>query len=180
MSTLVIRAVWAQARDPEGRPILGKDGGMPWHVPEDLQHFVAATTPHPMIIGRTTWDSIPKKFRPFENRHTIVLTRQKGWQPDPASTPERPVSVVHTKDEALALAQQLATQGVITIGGGEEIFRLYASELTELIVTELDLEVDGDRYAPEITSEWHASETSPWHESRICILYRFVTYHRTV
>lgn len=178
MNKLTIRAVWAQARDLAGRPVLGKDGGMPWHVPEDLQHFVAATTPHPIIIGRTTWDSIPKKFRPFANRHTIVLTRQQDWQPVPASTAKRPVSVAHTKNEALALATLLATHGVIAIGGGEEIFQLFANELTELVVTELDMQISGDRFAPEITSAWTLTDASPWHKSKTGIPYRFVTYHR--
>lgn len=178
MSTRVIRAVWAQARNEQGEPVLGKDGGMPWYVPEDLHHFVQATTPHPVIIGRTTWDSIPKKFRPFTDRHTIVLTRQRDWEPDPASTPERPISVAHTKVEALAIAEPLATQGVIAIGGGEEIFRLFAPDLTELVVTELDITVAGDRYAPPITSAWQQTAASSWHESKTGVAYRFVTYHR--
>lgn len=178
MSALAVRAVWAQARDATGEPVLGKDGGMPWHVPEDLAHFVRVTTPHPIIIGRATWDSIPPKFRPFANRFTIVLTRNETWEPEPASTPERPVVRASTPEEALAIAREHATEGIIIVGGGEQIFTLLEPHTTEYVVTELDIEVDGDRRPPEITSDWQQADESDWHTSKNGIRYRFTTYRR--
>lgn len=178
MSELAIRAVWAEARDEAGEPVLGKDGGMPWHVPEDLAHFVEVTTPHPIIIGRATWDSIPPRFRPFANRFTIVLTRDDTWQPNPASTPERSVMRAGTPEEALTIAREHASKGVVVIGGGEQIFTLFEEAITEYVVTELDVVVDGDRKPPAITSDWHLAEQSEWHTSKNGIRYRFSTYKR--
>lgn len=178
MNPLTVRAVWAQAHDAAGEPVLGKDGGMPWHVPEDLAHFVRVTTPHPIIIGRATWDSIPPKYRPFANRFTIVLTRNESWEPTPASTPERPVIRASTPEEALTSAQKHATNGVIIVGGGEQIFHLLEPQTTEYVVTELNIEVDGDRRPPKITNDWTLTETSDWHTSKNGIEYRFRTYRR--
>ena len=62
--------VWAQARGG----VIGKDGGMPWHVPEDLAHFKAVTSGHPVIMGRRTWESFPARFRPLPGRRNIVVT----------------------------------------------------------------------------------------------------------
>ena len=62
--------IWAEARGG----VIGKDGGMPWHVPEDLAHFKERTTGHPVIMGRRTWESFPERFRPLPDRRNIVVT----------------------------------------------------------------------------------------------------------
>lgn len=178
MTGPIYRAVWAQAHDADGNPVLGKEGGMPWHVPEDLAHFARVTKPHPIIIGRTTWDSIPKKYRPFIDRFTIVLTRNTDWKPDPPSTPERPAARALTPDEARNIANEQAEHGVVIVGGGEYVFREFADDLTEYVVTELDVEVEGDRRPPEITNEWTQTSVSEWHTSKTGIRYRFSTYKR--
>ena len=67
--------VWAQARGG----VIGKDGGMPWHVPEDLAHFKAVTSGHPVIMGRRTWESFPARFRPLPGRRNIVVTASPSW-----------------------------------------------------------------------------------------------------
>ena len=67
--------VWAQARGG----VIGKDGGMPWHVPEDLAHFKAVTSGHPVIMGRRTWESFPARFRPLPGRRNIVVTGSPSW-----------------------------------------------------------------------------------------------------
>ena len=58
---------------------IGRDGKMPWHLPEDLAHFKRTTLGAPVIMGRKTWDSIPAQFRPLPGRRNIVVTRQKNW-----------------------------------------------------------------------------------------------------
>ncbi|MFM7555501.1 MAG: dihydrofolate reductase, partial [Verrucomicrobiota bacterium] len=60
-----VKLIWAQARDAQGRPVIGLEGKMPWHLPEDLAHFKRTTLGHPVIMGRKTWDSLPPKFRPL-------------------------------------------------------------------------------------------------------------------
>jgi dihydrofolate reductase len=64
--------VWAQTADG----VIGKDGEMPWHLPEDLKHFNQLTVGHPVIMGRKTWLSLPEKYRPLPGRTNIVVTRQ--------------------------------------------------------------------------------------------------------
>ena len=62
--TFSINLIWAQANDKEGRPgAIGFDGGMPWHLSEDLRRFKELTVSHPVIMGRKTWESLNPKFR---------------------------------------------------------------------------------------------------------------------
>ena len=75
-----IGLIWAQARNR----VIGKNGVMPWHLPEDLAHFKRVTLNHPVVMGRKTWDSIPPRFRPLPGRTNIVVTRQADWQADGA------------------------------------------------------------------------------------------------
>ena len=62
--------------------VIGKDGTMPWHLPEDLAHFKRLTLGCPVIMGRKTWDSLPERFRPLPGRINIVITRQPDWHQD--------------------------------------------------------------------------------------------------
>ena len=97
--------VWAQT--PTG--IIGRDGTLPWHVPEDMAHFRDLTRGHPVIMGRATWASLPPRFRPLPGRDNIVLTRTPGFEAAGAL-------VVHGIDEALRL---VGDRDAWVIGGGE-------------------------------------------------------------
>ncbi|WP_454116520.1 dihydrofolate reductase [Microbacterium aurum] len=158
--------IWAEARGG----VIGKDGGMPWHVPEDLAHFKERTTGHPVIMGRRTWESFPERFRPLPDRRNIVVTTDAEWAADGA---ERASSL----DEALALVGD--AREVWAIGGG----RLFteAIERADLLeVTELDLEVEGDTFAPD-RSGWDVARIDPadgWTASRTGVPYRFLTLIR--
>ncbi len=59
--------------------VIGKDGSLPWHLPEDLAHFKRVTLGCPVIMGRKTWDSLPPRFRPLPGRNNVVVTRQSDW-----------------------------------------------------------------------------------------------------
>ncbi|RWZ51639.1 dihydrofolate reductase [Labedella phragmitis] len=159
--------IWAQARDA----VIGRDGGMPWHVPEDMAHFKAVTVGTTVVMGRRTWESFPDRFRPLPHRRNIVLTRDAGWAADGA---EHAASL----DEALELT---GSDDVWVIGGGvlyaEAIHRADVIELTEL-----DLEVDGDTRAPAIGPEWTTVAVEPdsgWSTSRTGVPYRFLRLERT-
>jgi len=161
----VVGLVWAEARGG----VIGADGGMPWHVPEDLAHFRAVTGSSDVVMGRRTWESLPPRFRPLPGRRNIVVTRSDQWSAegaDPASS----------LDEALARARGDA---VWVIGGG----RLYAEAIDRADVVELtrlDVEVDGDTFAPSVEG-WRLDAVDPaddWHVSRSGIRYRFETYRR--
>ncbi|EPD86889.1 hypothetical protein HMPREF1529_00065 [Microbacterium sp. oral taxon 186 str. F0373] len=158
--------IWAEARGG----VIGKDGGMPWHVPEDLAHFRAATMGDPVIMGRRTWESFPPRFRPLPGRRNIVVTRNDSWQGDGA---ERAVSL----DQALKLVDGEESAWVI---GGAGLFAEVIARADVLEVTELDLEVDGDTFAPE-RHGWSVARVEPadgWSVSRTGIPYRFLTLIR--
>lgn len=161
---MTIGLVWAEA---EGG-VIGADGTMPWHVPEDLAHFKAVTLGQPVVMGRRTWESFPERFRPLPDRRNIVVSRNAAWEADGA---ERAGSLA----EALTLAGD--ADQVWIIGGGA-LLREGIVLADRLEVTELDVEVSGDTFAPERTG-WVADDPEPaWETSRTGIRYRFLTLRR--
>lgn len=163
-----IGLIWAEARGG----VIGADGGMPWHVPEDLAYFKAATAGAPVVMGRRTWESFPERFRPLPGRRNIVVTRQDDWQDAGA---ERAASL----DEALALASTGGPERIWVIGGGQ-LYREAIGRADLLLVTELDVDVAGDTRAPD-RSAWRTVASDPehgWHASGSGIPYRFLTLRR--
>ena len=162
--TAPIGLIWAEAH----HGVIGAQGGMPWHVPEDLAHFKALTLGAPVVMGRRTWESFPAWFRPLPGRGNIVITRQEEWADAGA---ERAGSL----DDALALAAEGDPEQIWVIGGGQ-LFRDAIDRADLLEVTELDLEVPGDTQAPD-RSGWRTTSVDPaegWHTSRSGIRYRFL------
>ncbi|MFF6777646.1 dihydrofolate reductase [Streptomyces sp. NPDC012637] len=149
--------IWAQALDG----VIGVANTIPWRLPEDMAHFKATTLGRPVIMGRKTWDSLPVRFRPLPGRRNIVVTRDPHWVGDGA---ERAGSV----PEALALVAEPATAGTpaaaetpaaeapaatapgVWVMGGGEIYRAALPYATTVSVTEVDVTVDGDTYAPTL------------------------------
>ncbi|RWZ61636.1 dihydrofolate reductase [Labedella populi] len=164
---VVLGLIWAQARGG----VIGRDGGMPWHVPEDMAHFKDVTVGSTVVMGRRTWESFPERFRPLPDRRNIVLTRDAGWS---AAGAERAASL----DAALAL---VGMSDVWIIGGGT----LYAEAIDRADVielTELDIPVDGDTLAPVVGGEWAPVSIEPaseWSVSRTGVPYRFLRLERT-
>ncbi|HHY07876.1 MAG: dihydrofolate reductase [Lawsonella sp.] len=158
--------IWAQSQDGW----IGRDGAMPWHVPEDLRHFKEVTLSHPVIMGRRTWDSLNPRFRPLPGRTNIVLTRSQDWAADGAV-------VVHSAEEALAAVADAESAWVM---GGSHIYDLFLPYADRCEVTELDIQVpDGDTPAPSLSElEWEQVSAEPWHTSRSGIRYRFTAYQR--
>ena len=135
-----IGLIWAQARNR----VIGKNGVMPWHLPEDLAHFKRVTLNQPVIMGRKTWDSIPPKFRPLPGRTNIVVTRQANWQ-------ENNVQCSSSLREAL---QQCENSNQVWVIGGAQIYAQALPLADELVVTEIDAAFDGDAHAPAIGPDW--------------------------
>jgi dihydrofolate reductase len=155
--------IWAQARDG----VIGQDGQMPWHLPEDLAHFRELTGGDAVVMGRRTWQSLPERFRPLPGRRNIVVTRNLEWGAAGAE-------VVNS----LAQAKSLVGASPLWIIGGGELYRAAIDMATRLEVTELDLAVDGDTSAPPIDSTWSLSADTDWMTSRTGIRYRFRRYTR--
>ncbi|MGW8484060.1 dihydrofolate reductase [Microbacterium sp. NPDC055903] len=152
--------IWAEARGG----VIGAEGGMPWHVPEDLAHFKEITLGAPVIMGRKTWDSLPERFRPLPGRDNVVITRQQDWTADGARRVSTIVEAVRGREEAWVI-------------GGAEIFAQVIADADRLEVTELDLDVAGDAYAPS-KEGWRLIDEGEWQTSRTGIRYRFLRYER--
>ncbi len=149
--------------------VIGKDGSMPWHLPEDLAHFKALTQGQPVIMGRKTWDSLPPRFRPLPGRLNIVITRQPDWNENGA---QRATDL----REALSTAEQsgAATAWVI---GGAQIFAEALPLAARAEVTEIAQEFKGDTWAPTLGSEWQLTAHSD-HISTQGLGLRFARYER--
>jgi dihydrofolate reductase len=152
--------IWAEA---EGG-VIGAAGGMPWHVPEDLAHFKEITLGDPVIMGRRTWESLPERFRPLPGRENIVITRQQDWA---AEGVRRAADI----DEAVRGLDRM------WFIGGSDIFRQVIGQADRLEVTELDLRVVGDAFAPS-RDGWRLVDEGEWETSRTGIRYRFLGYER--
>jgi dihydrofolate reductase len=126
--------------------VIGRGNALPWHLPDDLEHFKALTLGKPIVMGRKTFESIGK---PLPGRLNIVLTRSKDWRREGVST-------VHTLDEARALAAGAAELMVI---GGEEIFRLALPHASRIHLTMVRARVEGDvRFPPLDPADWRETE----------------------
>lgn len=119
---------------------IGKDGTLPWHLPEDLKHFKKVTTGHTVLMGRKTWESLPEKFRPLPNRKNVVVTRREGYD-----VPEG-VDVYNSIDAAL---NAHAGEDIMIIGGGQ-IYAQTIDHADTLFITHVHQDVDGDAFFPEI------------------------------
>ena len=161
--------IWAEATNGA----IGRAGTMPWHVPEDLAHFKAATLGHPVIMGRHTWESLPETFRPLPGRTNVVVTRTIGFQADGAT-------VVSSLDSALEHATP--TEGhndTVWIIGGGQLYRSAMPIATDLVVTRIEIDVpDADTFAPEITNDWLLDDRSDRQVSADGIGYVFERYVR--
>jgi dihydrofolate reductase len=132
--------------------VIGREGGLPWHISSDLKRFKEITMGKPVIMGRKTWDSLPRK--PLPGRRNIVITRQ-------ADFPAEGAEVVATPEQALNLCA--GSPEVAVIGGGE-VYRLFWPMVDRLYLTEVDLEVEGDTHFPALDpAEWRevAREVHP-------------------
>jgi dihydrofolate reductase len=132
--------------------VIGKDGGMPWHIPADLRHFKQITKGRPMIMGRKTFDSLPGLL---DGRRHIVLTRDTAWE-------EEGAEVVHSAEEAL----KLANGPHVCVIGGTEIFKAFLPLADRIELTEIKAKPEGDTLMPafdkavwqELSRESHKAE----------------------
>lgn len=139
--------------------VIGRDGAMPWHLPQDLAHFKATTMGHTMVMGRKTFEAIG---RALPGRRTIVITSQLDWH-------AAGVEVAHSLAEALALA---GPTEVFVVGGGQ-VYREAMPFADQMILTEIEQSPDGDAHFPAFGPDhWH--ETA--REQRDG--FAFVTYVR--
>ncbi|MCA5892972.1 dihydrofolate reductase [Isoptericola sp. NEAU-Y5] len=168
----MIGLIWAQARDAAGRPVIGAAGTIPWRVPEDFAHFKATTSGHPVVMGRRTWESLPR--RPLPGRTNVVVTRQAGWD-DSGATPAPSLGA------ALALASGAPGGEEVWVMGGERVYAEALALADRLVVTDVDLVVEGDAFAPELDPHaWTMPGEAAWATSSgpAALRYRIRTIDR--
>ncbi len=123
--------------------VIGRDGGLPWHLPSDLKRFKALTLGKPVIMGRKTWASIG---RPLPGRPNIVISRDADFAAEGATVVQ---SLEAALIEARRRAAELGVDEVCVIGGGE-IYRQAIGLADILHVTEVAAAIDGDTRFPSI------------------------------
>nr|AIA16587.1 Dihydrofolate reductase [uncultured bacterium] len=129
--------------------VIGRKGDLPWRISSDLKRFKQITMGKPVIMGRKTWESLPR--RPLAGRLNIVITRHREYSAPGAV-------VVASVDAALAEARQERPEEICVIGGSE-IFRAFLPMADRLYLTEVDLEPEGDAVFPPLDfTQW--TETS--------------------
>ncbi len=133
-------AVGPVARARNG--VIGRDGDLPWRLKSDLKLFKAVTLGKPVIMGRKTWDSLPR--RPLPGRTNIVLSRDGSFEPEGAIACER-------FDEAVSIAREQAEEDgaeEVCVIGGAALFALALPKAKRIYLTEVDAEVAGDVVFP--------------------------------
>jgi dihydrofolate reductase len=136
--------VWAQARNG----VIGADGGLPWHLPEDLALFRDLTMGGTVVMGRRTWESLPDRFRPLPGRTNVVLTSDPRWSADGAR-------------RAASVEQVLAEHESFWVIGGGAVYAAFLPHADRLVVTDVDTRVDGDTWAPALDDTWRLDERIP-------------------
>ncbi len=125
--------------------VIGRDNGMPWHLPDDLKRFKSLTMGKPMLMGRKTFEAIGK---PLPGRTSLVLTRSHDWSAPGAV-------VVHSLDEAVVraygvpVAQPGGVPELVCVGGAE-VYRLALPRAYRIYLTQVLASVDGDTIFPRL------------------------------
>ena len=145
---------------------IGKGGDLIWQLPGDLKRFKTLTMNHPVIMGRKTWESLPK--RPLPGRRNIVVTRNADWSDTGAEK-------VSTVQEAIASSHG---ESPFIIGGGE-IYREFLPVVSDLYLTFVDADTpDADVRLFIDFSQWVETERSEHMKNEDGITYRYITLTR--
>jgi dihydrofolate reductase len=159
--------VWAQSANG----VIGRDGALPWQLPEDLARFRALTWGATVVMGRRTWQSLPPRFRPLPGRVNVVLSTDLEWSVDGAVA-------AHSLPDALERAD-----GDVWVIGGASVFAAALPLADRVEITEIDQSFAGDVPAPQLPGSWRLAGRDPaegWHESATGLRYRFCSYRREV
>jgi dihydrofolate reductase len=152
----------------EENRVIGNNKDLPWHIPEDLQHFKELTTGHALVMGRRTFESIVHQFGgPLPDRRMVVLTRQHTFDE---------YSGVETHASVDAAMEAVADEEVVFIGGGESIYRQFLPRADRLELTLVEGAYEGDTYFPpfeHLVGDVFAPTQVDERDG-----FRFVTYER--
>ncbi len=125
--------------------VIGKGGEVPWKLRRDMKHFTDTTTGKIVVMGRKTYDSLPKKFKPLPDRKNMILTRDEDFIAPTGCT------ILRYVEEIL----ELSREEEIFVIGGAQVYRQLLPYANKLIVTDIDTEIEGgDTFFPNIGPEW--------------------------
>jgi dihydrofolate reductase len=143
--------------------VIGKDGAIPWRIPEDMKRFKALTLGGTVVMGRKTWDSLPAKNRPLPGRRNIVVTRDTSWRAPGAET--------------AILEAALGGDRDIHVIGGAEIYCAALPRAQRLELTEVHGDFAGDAFFTFDRAQWREVAREE-HISPDGLAYGFVTLER--
>lgn len=128
--------------------VIGRDGALPWRLSSDMKRFKAATMGKPVLMGRKTWDSLPRK--PLPGRQNLILTRDADFKADDAW--------VYTDLDAMlaaarAMAEAAGAEEACVIGGAQ-LYNAVLSQANRIVLTEVNLEPEGDAHLDLDLSQW--------------------------
>ena len=139
--------------------VIGKEGGLPWNLTDDLKFFKKTTSGHAIVMGRKTFDSIGK---PLPHRQNFVLTHDPAWHREGVE------SIRHPKE----LNEYPLVDQQVFIIGGEQIYRFFLPILTDLIITHVRESYEGDTYFPEYQTLFPHSDLI-WEQEEFVIKRHF-------
>jgi len=159
-----LHMIYARARNG----VIGNLGQLPWHLPEDLAHFKRTTLGQPVVMGRVTWESLPEKFRPLPGRSNVVVSRQTSFSAAGAQ-------LASSLEAAMAL---FPPAEIIWLIGGAQLYAQGLSIASQIVVTEIDADYEGDAFAPLISSnDWTETHRTS-HVSAQGLAYHLVSLQK--
>jgi dihydrofolate reductase len=123
---------------------IGLDNQLLWHLPKDMRFFKNTTWGMPILMGRKTFESMGSK--PLNGRLNMIITRNKNWV-------NEEVTVVHTMEEAIALATKFSYNELLVIGGGE-IYEMALPMAQKIWLTKVHTTIQGDTFFPTLGPDW--------------------------
>lgn len=147
--------------------VIGHQGGIPWRLPADMQHFKRTTMGKPILMGRKTWESLPGVL---PGRRNIVMTRNQGYVAQGAE-------VVSGIERAIEITPEVSE---LMIMGGQQLYQQFLPIANTIYLTEIDADFEGDAYFPEFApDEWEiTTEQRCEPDERNNYSYSFKTYRR--
>ncbi len=148
---------------------IGKDGKMPWHLPNDMKHFKNVTWGMPVVMGRKTFESLGKVLA---GRKNIVITRQPGWK-------VKGTVAVQKIEDALFVAKQTDAKEVMVIGGGE-IYKSLFDKAQRIYLTRVEAEPEADTFFPPLDPKqwWLVSQQKHEADEKNPFNYSFQVWER--
>jgi dihydrofolate reductase len=156
---------------------IGRDGGLPWKLPGEMAYFKRVTSEaapekqNAVVMGRTTFESIPPRFRPLKGRYNVVLSRDAAYDPEGAAR-------ASSLEAALALLDARSDIDKVFVIGGGQVYReaLAHPACTEAYVTRVQGTFACDTFLPPFEQDFARVSSVPQHEGDTA--YAFELYAR--